>query len=151
MACRSHVSNTVAAFCLAFRNNQKRRYRLSRLSGSSMGPRSVERPVTVAGGSSRRDGGALGNDMDRTRNGRGDDRRIFSESSFQGQYRHRLASTSPHVDTMVQTSFGELVSQLLGWLYFLCWTISFYPQVLRVEPLLMAGNSELPKKVRQGT
>jgi len=26
-------------------------------------------------------------------------------------------------------SLGEVVSQLLGWAYFLCWTVSFYPQV----------------------
>ena len=52
---------------------------------------------------------------------------------------------------MIQTSFGELISQILGWSYFLCWTISFYPQVLGVETLLMAANSELPPKVREGT
>ena len=32
-----------------------------------MGPRGVERPGRVAGGSSSRDGGALGKDMTRTR------------------------------------------------------------------------------------
>jgi hypothetical protein len=30
---------------------------------------------------------------------------------------------------LVQKSFGDVLSQLLGWSYFLCWTVSFYPQV----------------------
>jgi hypothetical protein len=118
-----------------------------------MGPRSVERPVTVAGGSSRRDGGALGNDMDRTRNGRGDDRRIFSESSFRDTVTIRLITTRPYIKSV------QWFKRLLETLFLSFWDghtfcAGRYRSILRyfgVEPLLKPGNPELPKKVRKGT
>jgi hypothetical protein len=41
-----------------------------------------------------------------------------------------------HMEFMVMLahmSFWELFSQVLGWAYFLCWTVSFYPQVLLMK------------------
>lgn len=58
---------------------------------------------------------------------------------------------TPQVRGMAQRSFGDWVSQVLGWSYFLCWTISFYPQVISLQALLTAGDSELPKKVSERT
>jgi hypothetical protein len=63
IACKSQVSKTVAAFCLRVSHSIWVIYRLSRLSGSRIGPRGAGRPGFPDCPSSRRDGGARGNDM----------------------------------------------------------------------------------------
>jgi len=62
-----------------------------------MGPRGVERPGRVAGGSSNRDGGALGKDMARTRNG---------AAMIGGFSRNRVSGTNVAIDChqLVHTS-----------------------------------------------
>jgi len=34
------------------------------------------------------------------------------------------------MNVLAQRTAGDVVSQLLGWTYFGCWTVSFYPQIL---------------------
>lgn len=41
----------------------------------------------------------------------------------------RLSWEGSSTTMLAQKSFGDVLSQLLGWSYFLCWTVSFYPQV----------------------
>jgi len=44
---------------------------------------------------------------------------------------------------------GEALSQIIGWSYFLCWTISFYPQVYRPRTQSsQTGDLEFPAKIR---
>jgi len=52
----------------------------------------------------------------------------------------------------IMISFWTVVSQLLGWGYFLCWTVSFYPQVSHGSAAwLMEGCSQHSTEVGSRT
>jgi hypothetical protein len=129
MACKSHDSNTAAIFSLAIGQHPTGEYRLSRRSGSRIGLRGVVCPGKLTCPLPRRECGAGGNDMTRTVDLIGGRNRFKIPNKRHG-YREGSHQLSEYMNVLAQRTAGEVVSQFLGWTYFGCWTVSFYPQVL---------------------